>query len=410
MGCLGVVISLTGCGGGGGGGAPAPAPNPNLPEGSVTGRIMTPNGETPIAGATVSIPDSVPIRQISTMNINWTLPCEAPVGAYVVATCTDANGQFSLDISQIATVTFPVEIKKGSFSHAINVDLAGASSLNLGGVSLTTNNVKFAVVTGSFDRMEDILAKLGMGTLDGDNRLALGSEKFDLYDGLYDLDADYPEFMALFDMDSITGQARIYAYDMVFINCGNAYENEVLIDPNVRALIRAYVNQGGKLYITDLAYNFVEQVFPEYIDFYGGDDVAVTEPERTNEAGVGYENIRSDATVMDNQLATWLDNISCQGSPCRNQDGTVHVQGFLGGWGVMNGIHPGMSGSTKVWIQGPVSWVGWGGDEEGVKPLTMSFNHGAGKVLYTSYHTENESPSSSFWPQERILQYLVFEL
>ncbi len=180
-----------------------------------------------------------------------------------------------------------------------------------------------------------------------------------------------------------------------------------MADPDKLALLRAYVNEGGKLYITDLSYDFVEQAFPEYIDFLGSDDVLETMPEWADEAEWGTGGITSNATVNDSQLTSWLNNVTCEGGSCRNSDGTVRVTGFADGWGVMNGIHTGAAASTKGWVTGP---VGWGFDESGNKPLTILFNHGAGKVLYSSYHVVTESPSSGFWPQERILQYFIFEM
>ena len=46
-----------------------------------------------------------------------------------------------------------------------------------------------------------------------------------------------------------------------------------------------------------------------------------------------------------------------------------------------------------------------------MRPLTISFDLGAGRVTYTSYHTEPSfDGSAGFLPQERILQFIVFEL
>ncbi len=96
-----------------------------------------------------------------------------------------------------------------------------------------------------------------------------------------------------------------------------------------------------------------------------------------------------------------------------NPDGTVHLQDFLWGWSVMVGPHTGQIGNQcKVWVEAPVSW--WPDVlypetlDSAVRPLTVSFHYGLGKVIYTSYHTDGE-PHPGFTPQERILEYLLFE-
>lgn len=166
--------------------------------------------------------------------------------------------------------------------------------------------------------------------------------------------------------------------------------------------MRQYVEGGGKLYVTDRAYDFVEQVFPEYIDFVGSANMGAIVPEDINAAEIGQAGIEPNADVTDMLLADWLGLVTCGGSPCLNNDGTVPLTGFLPGWAVMEGAHADGPGA-KFWVEAIV---------EGLtsRPLTVSFNVGLGAVLYTSYHTEDEQPHAGFRSQERILQYLVFEL
>jgi len=80
-----------------------------------------------------------------------------------------------------------------------------------------------AVVTGDYDRMEDILAKLGFGSLNSWGQLELGTETFDLYDGNYSLpNASYRDFPDIFNDNDGDSKPDIYNYDIVFINCGNS--------------------------------------------------------------------------------------------------------------------------------------------------------------------------------------------
>jgi hypothetical protein len=87
---------------------------------------------------------------------------------------------------------------------------------------------------------------------------------------------------------------------------------------------------------------------------------------------------------------------------------TITIGDFLTGWVVMDGAHTGVDIDPKIWITGPVSYTGSGGTVD--EPLTVTREEGDGRILYTSYHTAHSCPTTGFWPQERILQYLVFKL
>ncbi len=379
---------------------------------ALSGIILAPDQLTPIAGATVYVPLNATsaAKSISVIEADG---CSVPSESYLAYTCTNADGSFVLDVSTIEATSFTLRVVKGSFHMAIAVGPGSGS--NLGSLALPADpslgGGNFAVVTGYYDRMQDILAKLGMGEIDAYYELELGTETFDIYDGDYSFSGEYPLFTILFENDDVSGEPVIYNYEMVFINCGNAFEYELETDANMVNILRSYVEDGGKLYVTDQSYDFVEQPFPQYIDFFGSGETADTEPEGFNDAEVGEDDITCDATVNDTQLAAWLQAVTCQGGSCLNTDNTVPVAGFWSYWAVINRVHPAKTSEVKIWISGPVSWYEEeSGEGSGVKPLTVSFSHGLGKVLYTSYHTEEDNPTADFWPQERILQYLVFEL
>lgn len=279
-----------------------------------------------------------------------------------------------------------------------------------------------------------MLAKVGFGELVTDKNsfdygtLELGTETFDLYDGYESLPEEYPDMGALFeDMDG-DGKADINNYDIVFINCGaspeyifpkqsqkgklshrqfhnmHTHSKEVLARNQV-STIRDYVENGGTLYITDLSYNYAEQVFPAYIDFLGDPDTPADEPEQMGIADQGKSDITVRGDILENQLKDWLSVVKCGSDSCLNEENqTVKIRGFAPAWAVMNGAHEGSG--TRLWVEGAVEWVEGG---SGTKPLTASFSVGSGKVIYSSYHTIEDEHTTEFHPQERILQYLVFE-
>lgn len=101
----------------------------------------------------------------------------------------------------------------------------------------------------------------------------------------------------------------------------------------------------------------------------------------------------SECTTTENGSTTAL-----------NANNTIRIGDFLSGWAVMNSVHNGQD--TKIWLTGPVSFSGGSGD----RPLTITKTVGSGKVLYSSYHTAHSCPTTGAWPQERVLQYLVFDV
>ena len=97
------------------------------------------------------------------------------------------------------------------------------------------------------------------------------------------------------------------------------------------------------------------------------------------------------------------------GGNCLGSGGKANIDGFLSYWAVMNGAHAAPPSAVKVWVHGPVTYTGQTTPVD--KPLTVSFNHGSGRVTYTSYHNESEyNVPGGFVAAERILQFLVFEL
>ncbi len=373
---------------------------------SISGKLLAPDGKTPVANATVYIPAE---SSASALTAKQGDTCEEPKERYIAWTCTDKEGKFSLKatISGKAILKF----KKGVFEMYVAVD---RDVTNLGNVKLPSDPQKgapkIAVATGDYDRMEDVLAKLGFGEIDDQGRLKLSTEKFDLYDGNDSLGSNYPEFLDLFRDKDGDGKPDIYKYDIVFINCGNSYERDVFSDQQKVKVLRQYVADGGRLYVTDLSYDFVEQSFPEFIDFYGSDSTPEADPETPGAAEVGNSG-STKGDVLDPVLKEWLKVVDCQNSsgsdvPCLDpSDNKVHIEGFLGSWAVVNGTHPGKASAVKVWVKGNVSYSY--PSESGEKPLTLTFDFQKGRVLYTSYHTESAN-IKGFLPQERILQYLVF--
>jgi hypothetical protein len=407
---------------------------------SITGTFYAPDGTTPIANAMVyalaastsssggiisSISNSGVITGTSISGVTSTigtmqassallpaLSCGEPPADALAATCTDPQGKFDLKLSGLVPGT--VVLSKGAFKAEQTVSVSnGQTRLVLGAVSVPTSGInaaRMAVVTGSFDSIEDVLAKLGFGQL-AFGKLKLGTETFKIYNGddngdLTDL--GYPSFTALFDDADGTGRADIFDYDIVFLNCGIEFAM-ANFDADKLATLQDYVQSGGRIYASDWSYAAVELAFPQFIDFMGSDETAIDEAEVIEAALLGAGGIDVSAQV-DSTLKSWLQGMSCLNGPCVQADGTVHIEGFLGSWAVIKGSHAGAT--VKTWANGPVSYF----SDKSLSyttenlPLTMSFTSGRGRVTFTSYHNESGLIGDDLLPQQRILQYMVFEL
>lgn len=378
----------------------------------IRGTVLLPDGQTRVNGATVYIADDAMLR---TFQLSENLGCAKPSQSYSEVSCTDDLGTFVL--ANLEPDYYQIQIERGAFKTTFQVDAtASQGEFDLGSIVLEQPDgsaaATMALVTGDFDYMENVLAKSGLGELDSSGRLILGSEQFDIFDGNGELAGDYPRFAALFENNPNTGTVTIYDYDIVFINCGVIEDSidDIGVAPDderVTTILRDYVQKGGRLYATDWSYDYIEQAFPEFLDFYG-DGSQASQPEQLNAAEVGEPGIiLENAPILDNDLKTFLANSVCSDHPdgsCLSINGGLYIEGFSPGWAILEGAHKNASG-VRLYTQGEVS-TDYG--ETFVKPLTASFAFGAGYVFYSSYHAEDRH-SEGLLPQERVLQYLIFE-
>jgi hypothetical protein len=293
---------------------------------------------------------------------------------------------------------FQLAIQKGYFRRVIEVTVATCGKLELTkeqsrlpGKTKQYGQYdtipKIAVVSGAWDRLEKVLDKLGV-------------EEKTVFNGR-DL-ATGPESMQAL----LQNGARLKEHHMIFINCGTKFEGLVTQPGPSRNNLRDYVKQGGRLFVTDYSYDFVEQAFPEFIDFQGQHDGdPITTPEKHNAAEVGKEDLVVQGDVLDSDLKKWLA-LPEIGALLPN--GLVQIVGFQTAWAVQKST----IAEAKVWVQGRVSGIGVTPDQP--RPLTTSWDFvdadktGCGRIVFSSYHTHGTQ--STLLPQERVLEYLILEI
>jgi hypothetical protein len=393
---------------------PAARDEPFTPLDAIEVSVTAPNGD-PISGATVWIDgsaDGVVVKLANKAQIvdEQGDTCEEAPSTASVVDCTDSEGVAVLSCDGLSG-SVDVSFAKGSFAGVIQGDCTAPKPID---ASFDAEVTSIAVVTGTFDAIEDVLGKLGFGEIDAAGHLQAGTELFTLYDGDASLGPEYGDFE-----DVLLNPAQLANHDIIFINCDEfGLGIELSVDTQAKAAnLREYVENGGKLYVTDLSYDYVEQAFPEFVDFFGSGSGSTPETPGAAELGLTFSDPNS--IVNDPGLGDWLDavdvNFGNTDTHClntspnaitgaRNADGSIHIGDLLGGWAMIDGVEADAPAEVTEWVVGT--------DLEGasLRPLTVTFDVGLGRVLFTSYHTAGTCPSTGFWPQERILEFLVFAL
>lgn len=207
--------------------------------------------------------------------------------------------------------------------------------------------LEIAVVTGDYDNFDVVLRSLGFV----DYTIIEGTDAATLNGFLAD-------------------PAALGAYDIIFFNGGHAEDGVVydLVDPKNTTVLQNvqnltdYVEAGGIVYASDWAYDTVERMFPDRVDFVGADEVP-------NDAQMGDYQLVT-AAISDAAMAEYL-----------GQD-YLDIQYDLPVW------PPIESASTAVstHLTGTVPYSdGLSEYTLTAVPLLVSYNAGQGKVVYSTF-------------------------
>jgi len=385
-------------------------PGPGRPgcpgqETTLSGTVLAPNQTDPVPGATVFIPSQVP--ELFPPSVQCEVCGSLGSASNWWATTSAANGRFTL--SGVCPGRRPLVLQNGRFRRLVYVDVPAGGRVELTAAQtrlprrsqefeLVDAVPKIAAAAGDYDKMECVLRKIGLE----DNAI-------DLYENaeLNKSPAQLTPFSTL-----VNDLARMKTYNIIFINCTQPVFEGELKKPTVRQNIAEYIQAGGRFYVTDWSYAWIEQVeaLSPSVDFEPGPSGAA--PEAPDAAKIGGDGLRVTATLKDPQLVEWLGQF-----PGATQNGQSLIEHFVGDWVMMSSA----SKDVKVWVEGQVK--SGDGAVSGVRPLTVTFNFkNCGKVLFTSYHTEGREgelfplPFPGYCgtgapsPQDRILEYLIFDI
>ena len=304
-----------------------------------------------------------------------------PIDGVVYEDETLEDGSFLIADVPAPQVGLQVRAEKGGFVYTWDDVAVQPRAQNDQGTLLTATDQcqpleadlgrRYLVVDGTFDKIQDVLDRMGLQNVD----IAQGVP----------LDPT-----ALWTLDVFSNYDQLQNYDVVFVNCGvSEIDYAQGISAPVKANIRRFIEEGGSLYVSDWAYELIEQVFAERIDFLR-DDTAL------DAAQYGMPGVYT-ADVVEPGLR---DHLGAD---------TVDIDfNFLG-----SVIISQVSSGVQVFLKADMQYeVNGGAQVLPDTPITVGFRQGLGRVVFTSFHQENseEGLEELDGPEDLVLRYIVFSL
>jgi len=416
------------------------ASGPRIDYATVRGTVWAPGNapgmveaghEIPIFGALIRI---TPARVRAIPDRVYCESCEDVAGPNATS---GHDGTFQ--VGSIVPGNYWLTIEKGQFRIEREISVGEGETLDLAATLTTLPSVhdpargqtvpSIAIGTGNYDQLEDVLGKMGVGAVDGsgDYTLGTGSDRIHWYGNGGD---SYSGEMG--SLGSLVRDLnRMMNYHIIFIPCSGDDNVDALQDQAVLRNIREYVAAGGKLYVTDWSGEWMDNVFPAFVDLensdggFGGGSTdtpasaydATANTWNTSQFGDadGDAYTSHNAEVVDPDLFEWLDG---QTGPTAESGGVMSYDASLftvvDSWNTITGlnrIQVGFDAEGLPVTDMPVGYViGGHGTETPKRPLTVTFEPaGCGRVLFSTYHTTGTS-HVGLVPQERILLYLIMEI
>lgn len=160
------------------------------------------------------------------------------------------------------------------------------------------------------------------------------------------------------DENTLTDSKVLAGYDVVFINCSGTCANGAKPASNA---LRAYVANGGALYCSDYASDYIVAAFPDMMKFGGKSGSSGHLTARVVDVGL--------RAIIGHDLPLNFD---------------------LPGWETINGV----AGDAEVYLE-----HGKG------HPLLVTFKHGQGEVIYTCFHNQAQHSEK----EQKLLKFLVIK-
>jgi hypothetical protein len=366
---------------------------------SLKGVVYAPNGTDPLPNVTVYIPNA-PVDAF-TPGVVCPAVGAAPSGSPLVGTTTGVDGSFTLTNVPVGA-NIPLVIVAGKWRRQVTIPgtVACANTTVDPSLSRMPRNKSegdiplIAIATGSADQVECVLRKIGIDDAEftdpggtGRINLFLGSDSPGAQ-----IDTGTPSENTL-----MANASAVNLYDVVMLPC----EGGQYIRPSSQlANIISYANAGGRVYTSHFGYVWMYNNPP----FDGVASWAV------NQQALADGLATVDQSFTDGQtMAQWLQLIGAS-----TTQGQIAVQTTKHD---QNGV-----------IAPTQSWLTLNDTAHGNPVMQFTFNtpigsaNQCGRVLYNEYHVENpissprgkafpaECPTTAMTPQEKLLEYSLFDL
>ena len=387
----------------------SPALSQSCPTGtttSISGVVYAPNGTDPLPNVTVYVSNqSAPLDPLATGVSGCSTVTPAFPGNSGLGTITKTDGTFTISDVPSGTAV-PLVIVSGKWRRQVTVDttsstcgnaIADATLTRFPRTHLEGDIPRFAIATGAADSVECVLKKVGIE--DSEFTDAGGTGRINLFAGSASAGATVDS--ATPTEDTLMGTAStLNGYDVLMLPCeGKAYNRN---STQLQDLV-GFADSGGRVYSSHYAYSWMYQNPPfsgvvNWINLNGASNML---PDGTATVDTSFA---AGATLAD-----WLQLVGASTTKGQIAVSTIR-QDF-------NGV----VAPTQSWLT-----LNSGGSVLQFvfdAPVGQSAGQ-CGRVLFNEYHVENppsnnyakgkffpaECPSGAMTPQEKLLEYSLFEL
>lgn len=340
--------------------------------GAVSGRVCAPDQMTWVNGASVSVDAT---------------DCHGQ--AVHLQTSSAADGAFTL--RDVPPGNWSVHASLGAFTQdtPVSVRTNATTAIPDNQLCVAQRTVRIAVVTGSGDKIEDLLGALNL--------------QYTLFGG----DSSTWTTQAEPFLSNLT---QMKQYDLIFVDCAAAKSSGTTIDlgagaATIEANLAAYVQQGGSVYSSDWALLFTLAAAPSAVRYATQGGGPIANPLDARQL-MGYAPQTVTATVRDPALAQFLGKTSLSiAFPKQTGANSLH-------WGLMSSTpNAQVLVSAPSVITCPNTTCSTAGATRANVPLAVRVRvlppgTKGGNIVYTSFHNVAQTGSDV----AQVLKYLVLNL
>lgn len=363
----------------------------------ISGKVLAPNGKMPVSGALVYVAakEPTPIPQ----NVFCDKCVELPKSTPHVKSSPD--GSFKLQVPFKGK--WMLVTQKGAFRRArwITVpETAMKVPQDMTTLPAKTDAAKgdfipkMAVIEGAWDAIQKSLAKLGLGQVDKNGSVVPGTESFARYKcKLVSLIPPKLDCKPKHPGEFLKDYAELSKYHIIFSPCDSEWLDGYYSDKKVKENLLKWIKAGGRLYATDYNYDVLHEILPGYITWEG--------QSKTMGSAELQNSYNAPAVVKNKDLKAWLL--------------AQNVASFklLDSYTIIKSLNkkPAPDPDDKTHDVLPEAWIYANLPSKGLRPATVSYPYGCGRILFSTYHTEGDKSSpTSLLPQERALLYVILEV